>query len=446
MSSESETKSDLRLSPINVAPAPTSDPEPKPLSSMEMTERNQKERQSLVTVTTENPSASTSTLPPSMAKPPLSTGAKIALILLSPLILIVVLLVFLLVGLYTLVALPCLLKDTFGRHPASAANKPSSIPSSASTGASSGAYFKSPTAAVWLYYQRWSPAADIPVRGIVFVAHGFGEHCHRGGYDLLAHNLNSKGLVVIALDHQGHGFSTGTRAYAQKFQHYITDFIYFTHLFDSEFPPTVPRFLFGHSMGGLIAVTVAVQVSIQAKNPSTNFDTSSTTSSSSSTPSPWQYRGAIFSAPATVVDPELATPALRFAAKVLSFLAPKKPLDPLPPVYISRNKEAVEKYIADELNFTGGIRARLANEMLMTQDWVNPRLNEITMPVLCVQGSQDKIVMVKSSESVFENVGTPAAEKELRLFDGAYHEVQEDELEAQNYFDAVANFCSKRLS
>lgn len=48
---------------------------------------------------------------------------------------------------------------------------------------------------------RWQPAA--PVRGIIQIAHGMGEHAQRYGH--LAEALTSVGFVVYAQDHRGHG-------------------------------------------------------------------------------------------------------------------------------------------------------------------------------------------------------------------------------------------------
>src|SRR5689334_13718836 len=72
----------------------------------------------------------------------------------------------------------------------------------------------------------------------------------------------------------------------------------------------------------------------------------------------------IVSAPCYGLDPKLATPELKFAAKVLSEVVPKLILKGLPPDTISRNKEAVQMYVKDPLVNHEGARARVGKEMI----------------------------------------------------------------------------------
>jgi hypothetical protein len=46
-------------------------------------------------------------------------------------------------------------------------------------------------------------------RGLLFICHGFGEHC--GRYDSQAAEFNKHGILVFSHDHQGHGRSGGER-------------------------------------------------------------------------------------------------------------------------------------------------------------------------------------------------------------------------------------------
>ncbi|XP_077496487.1 monoglyceride lipase-like [Amblyomma americanum] len=47
--------------------------------------------------------------------------------------------------------------------------------------------------------KSWKP--DGEPRALVFMAHGFGEHCHGPTYDLLARELAALGCYVFAHDH-----------------------------------------------------------------------------------------------------------------------------------------------------------------------------------------------------------------------------------------------------
>lgn len=86
-------------------------------------------------------------------------------------------------------------------------------------------------------------------RAAVLLSHGLGEH--GGRYDELARALASRGIAVHALDHRGHGLSGGARGHADRFDDLVRDFEAFRA---AVAPAGVPHFLFGHSMGALVAI------------------------------------------------------------------------------------------------------------------------------------------------------------------------------------------------
>ena len=92
---------------------------------------------------------------------------------------------------------------------------------------------------------------DAPAPAAVVIVHGYAEHS--GRYEALAETLVSEGYAVYALDHRGHGQSGGKRASVRVFREYVDDLARFIDRV-RETRPEPPRFLFGHSMGGLIAL------------------------------------------------------------------------------------------------------------------------------------------------------------------------------------------------
>ena len=40
-------------------------------------------------------------------------------------------------------------------------------------------YFQSEVTGLWVYHRAWVPTSREPVRGVVYILHGFGEHCGR---------------------------------------------------------------------------------------------------------------------------------------------------------------------------------------------------------------------------------------------------------------------------
>ena len=99
-----------------------------------------------------------------------------------------------------------------------------------------------------LVWQAWLPAE--PMRAVVVLAHGYAEHF--GRYAYFAAKLNAAGIGVYALDHWGHGQSDGTPGLVPAFSAFTDGVEALLDLVRREHGDT-PRFLVGHSMGGLIA-------------------------------------------------------------------------------------------------------------------------------------------------------------------------------------------------
>jgi alpha-beta hydrolase superfamily lysophospholipase len=107
---------------------------------------------------------------------------------------------------------------------------------------------------VEIFVRKWAPGAGAP-KAAVQVAHGGSEHS--GRYERFAQFLSAAGFVVYATDHRGHGETAqrsgklgigGEDAWngMVKDQKQLTDIIRNEH-------PNLPIFLFGHSLGSLLA-------------------------------------------------------------------------------------------------------------------------------------------------------------------------------------------------
>ncbi|MDP2435678.1 MAG: lysophospholipase [archaeon] len=249
---------------------------------------------------------------------------------------------------------------------------------------------------LWLYWHHWPVKRP---RGVIFLVSGLGEHTVR--YQMLSARFNKAGFVTFSLDHQGHGASEGDRAHVERFQDYVDDYLQFVKAMLSANPSLngLPRFLLGHSMGGLIAV--------HARNQSAE--------------SGLQWAGTILSAPALKADPKVATPLKIFLAGVLSNLLPKLALDPLNSATVSRSRQVVELYCTDPLVYHGGIRARWGNEVLRAMQAVARDYQKVTWPFLLLHGGDDCITHISGSLDFFEHV--PSTDKVLKTYQGMFHEV-----------------------
>ncbi|MDO8289541.1 MAG: alpha/beta fold hydrolase [Parvibaculum sp.] len=100
---------------------------------------------------------------------------------------------------------------------------------------------------------RWSK--PVPVRAVLQIAHGMGEHSLR--YKSKLEALMDAGIVIYANDHRGHGATAPTPAHygdfgASGFPALVSDMALLTAIAREE-NPDVPVILLGHSMGSFAA-------------------------------------------------------------------------------------------------------------------------------------------------------------------------------------------------
>jgi len=97
----------------------------------------------------------------------------------------------------------------------------------------------------------WMPEPGTPVRGVVLLVHGLGEHI--GRYADLAKMLNAKGFAVRGYDQYGHGESAGVPGCLPSANRLLEDLAEIVDHTRTRMAPDLPLILFGHSLGGLVA-------------------------------------------------------------------------------------------------------------------------------------------------------------------------------------------------
>ena len=249
-----------------------------------------------------------------------------------------------------------------------------------------------------LYQQTWEP--DEQTRAVVLLVHGLGEHS--GRYAHVAEHLTSRGFAVCTFDHYGHGKSDGHAGFVERFSVYLDGVNALGSKIQAEYP-SLPLFLVGHSMGGLIAAACLLA----------NQDA---------------FRACVLSGPALKTDQ--APPALLLALnRLLSAVVPTLPMIQLDASGVSRDPAVVEAYVNDPLVFHGKLTARLIAELSKTMDNTLSRAAEIRIPVIFMHGEEDQLTSPSGSQEMFANVSS--ADKTLRLYPGLYHEIfNEPEQEA----------------
>ena len=253
-----------------------------------------------------------------------------------------------------------------------------------------------------LYYQSWAPDG-IPI-AVLVVVHGLAEHS--GRYSNLVNYFVPKGYAVYSFDQRGHGKSEGTRGYVERFSYYLDDLKTFCDMVSREHKST-KVFMVGHSMGGTIATAYAI-------NHQSELD------------------GLILSA-AVLKAGASVTKLSILMAKVPSLLAPKMGVTVLDASTISRDKAVVDAYVNDPLVYRGKISARLGAELLNMIEKLPVKIPQISLPVLIMHGTADRLSDPSSSKMLFELTGSK--DKNLKLYEGFYHEIFNDPQRGQVFLD-----------
>lgn len=241
-----------------------------------------------------------------------------------------------------------------------------------------------------LYAQGWLP--ETGARAVIVVAHGLAEH--GGRYETLAGELVQRGYAVYAVDHRGHGRSSGPRANIGRFAHLVSDFCAFTGRCAREHLDT-PVFMLGHSMGGAVAFASALRLQ-------------------------HTLRGLVLSAPALATDQKLG-PLQEMFVRLLSVVAPNTGALALPADAVSRDPSVVARYAADPLVHHKEIPARTLVELLRAMQGFPASAHELRLPTLILHGTADTLVPLAATRPVYQAFGTD--DRSVKLYDGLYHEV-----------------------
>jgi alpha-beta hydrolase superfamily lysophospholipase len=241
-----------------------------------------------------------------------------------------------------------------------------------------------------IYYQCWLPERES--RAVLLIVHGLAEHS--GRYMNVVNYFVPLGYAVYGVDHVGHGKSSGTRVYVERFEDYTDTLkIYFDMV--RHWQPEKPVFLVGHSMGGLIGAVYLLDHQAD-------------------------LTGAVLSGPAVKVQ-DTVSPAFIFVGKLISVLMPKLGLIGLEAEGVSRDPGVVRAYVSDPLVCRGKVTARLSAEIVKAIRRVAAEATKITLPILILQGSADKLVDPKGAQMLHDAVSS--VDKTIKIYDGLYHEV-----------------------
>jgi alpha-beta hydrolase superfamily lysophospholipase len=261
-----------------------------------------------------------------------------------------------------------------------------------------------------LYLQGWEV---VNPKAVVYMVHGLGEHSSR--YKHVALALNNAGFTLVAFDLRGHGKSLGQRGHSPSIDHFVDDIDIFAQKVSERYPAS-PRFLYGHSLGGLLAINYLIR-----SKPTIS--------------------GAVISAPG--LRSSLQEQKMKvLLSKIGGLLLPNHQLKSgLDPTTLSHDETVVKAYIDDPL-VHDDISFGLARSMLKGISRAFAHASEITIPLLVMHGSEDRLVFPSGSQDFCRLVRGDCT---LKIWEGMYHEIH-NEPEKDQVFKTMIDWMNQRIS
>ena len=250
-------------------------------------------------------------------------------------------------------------------------------------------------------------------KGVMIITHGMGEHSLR--YMEMADFYTSEGYTVISFDIRGHGLSEGKRGHTPGYDFLMDDIERVYNQVKKDYP-SLPIFLFGHSMGGNLVLNFL----LRKPNNICGAIVTGAYLKLGFEPPKWKI---ILAKLSSSIWPTLSQPT-------------ELELDAL-----SRNKEVIRKYENDVLVHDQITSAFFINVHFAGQYAID-HANEIKTPLLVMHGIEDRLTSPTGSQEFASNAGKNV---HLKMWDGLYHELH-NEPEKQEIFNYEMEWMNKLLN
>ena len=238
----------------------------------------------------------------------------------------------------------------------------------------------------------WAPGAE--AKAVVCLVHGLGEHC--GRYAHVAEAFNRAGYALMTCDLRGHGKSEGKRGHAANYTALMDDIFQLLETAKEQYPD-LPVFLYGHSLGGNLAIHYALR-----RLP--------------------KLAGIVATAP--LFRPAAKPPAWKMALlRAMVGVWPSLSISSaLEMAALSRDSKVVQAYRNDPLTHDW-ISARLAVDMLRYGKWNMMHAADLPSPLLLMHGTADRITSPTASREFALRADAACT---LKMWDGLYHELHNE--------------------
>lgn len=262
---------------------------------------------------------------------------------------------------------------------------------------------------VRIFTRHWEP--DTEPKASVVICHGVNSH--GGQYIRTAEDLAGRGFAVTVVDLRGRGRSEGERFFVESINDYVSDLSQAIEL-GRAYHPGRPLYLLGHSAGGVTACTYALD---------------------------YQDRidGLICESFAfKVYAPDIALKLLEGA----SHLIPHVHVLKLKNEDFTRDPDRLAELNSDPLTADEVQPVQTVAALARADERLEREFGRITLPVLILHGTADKATRPEGSQMFFDAGGS--SDKELKLYEGHYHDLLND-LGREQVLDDIVGWIEARL-
>lgn len=261
------------------------------------------------------------------------------------------------------------------------------------------------------FTRGWEPKG--PPRAVAALVHGLGEHT--GRYAHVGAAFTEAGLALMGFDLRGHGKSGGRRGDAPSYATLMNDVDAFLNRVETRYP-AVPRFLYGHSLGGNLVLNYVLR-----RAPDLIGVIAS---------SPWLR---------LAFEPSAFRVALgRLLYRVFPSLTQSAGLGA---DALSRDPEMRTAATSDPLSH-GKISVRYYFDIRDSGEWALEHAGELVLPLLLMHGTADRITSIEASRLFVGRVGERAT---FRTWEGFYHELH-NEVGRSEVIAAIIDWMNARLA
>ncbi|MEI7499858.1 MAG: lysophospholipase [Bacteroidota bacterium] len=261
------------------------------------------------------------------------------------------------------------------------------------------------------YGCEWVPKGK--AKGVIVLIHGLSDHA--GRYHHVGTYFAGSGYSTIIVDLRGNGKSFGKRGHFPSFQRIMDDISLFIKEAMKRHP-SVPLFLYGHSMGGNLVLNYLIR-----NKP--------------------LVAGAIITSPwlrLTIKQPHYKVILAKLANIVFPSLTQP---DGIIPSVLSHDNEVAKSYTIDPL-VHNRISVRTFLEIAIAGEYVLKHADKVDCPLLMMHGTDDTLTSFSASKEFSSKV---IDKHTFKVWEGFYHELH-NEIEREAVLEFVRDWIDSSIT